>query len=149
MDNNAINNEETEYTRFEDYGPAPFMVNIDEATTRNNTFRTALWTGNHLQLTLMSLNPGEDIGLEMHPEVDQFIRIEEGQGVARLGPSASQITLQENVYPDYAILVPAATWHNITNTGDTPLKIYTIYAPPQHPRGTVHQTKADAQAAEG
>ena len=70
-----------------DYGPAPFVINIDEATKRNKNYRTTLWTGNHLQLTLMSIRVKEDIGVEVHPAIDQFIRIEEGQGIAQMGPA--------------------------------------------------------------
>lgn len=131
-----------------DYGPEPFVVNIDEATKQNNTFRTALWTGSHLQLTLMSLNVGEDIGLEMHPNVDQFMRIEEGQGLVKMGDSKHNLDFQRNVNADYAFIIPAGTWHNLINTGNIPLKLYSIYAPPQHPHGTVHATKAASQAAE-
>ncbi|MGD6832174.1 cupin domain-containing protein [Sutcliffiella halmapala] len=131
-----------------DYGPNPFVANINEATKQNNTYRTALWTGTHLQLTLMSLNPGEDIGLEMHPDVDQFLRVEQGQGIVQMGKSKDDLNFQRNVYDDSAIIIPAGTWHNLTNTGNTPLKLYSIYAPPNHPFGTVHPTKADAMAAE-
>ncbi|TDL35490.1 cupin domain-containing protein [Jeotgalibacillus sp. S-D1] len=131
-----------------DYGPEPFVVNINEATKQNNTFRTALWTGEHLQLTLMSLNPGEDIGLEMHPNVDQFLRLEQGQGIVQMGKEKNNLTFQRNVSDDFAIIIPAGTWHNLTNTGNTPLKLYSIYAPPNHPFGTVHATKAAAEAAE-
>lgn len=131
-----------------DHGPEPFVVNIEEATKRNNTFRTALWTGNHLQVTLMSIRPGEDIGLEMHPDVDQFLRIEEGQGLVQMGGSRLRLDYQKKVHDDDAIMVPAGTWHNLTNTGGGALRLYTIYAPPEHPRGTVHRTKADAGAAE-
>lgn len=131
-----------------DYGPNPLIINIDEATRRNNTFRTALWTGNHLQLTLMSLNPGEEIGLEIHPELDQFLRIEQGQGIAQMGENKYNLNYQRKVADGYAIFVPAGTWHNLINTGNRPLKLYSIYAPPQHPRGTVQRTKADAEAAE-
>ncbi|WP_432363960.1 cupin domain-containing protein [Sporosarcina sp. UB5] len=131
-----------------DYGDDPFVVNINEATKQNNTYRTALWTGDNLQLTLMSLNVGEDIGLEMHPDVEQFIRVEQGQGIVRMGPSRDNLNFERNVYDDSAILVPAGTWHNVINTGAIPLKVYTIYAPPNHPYGTVHKTKADAMAAE-
>jgi mannose-6-phosphate isomerase-like protein (cupin superfamily) len=132
-----------------DYGPNPFVVNINEATKQNNTFRTALWTGTHLQVTLMNLNVGEDIGLEIHPDVDQFLRIEQGQGIVQMGKSKDNLSFERNVYDDFAILIPAGTWHNVTNTGNTPLKLYSIYAPPNHPFGTVHMTKADAVAAEG
>ncbi|WP_046180262.1 cupin domain-containing protein [Domibacillus tundrae] len=131
-----------------DYGPKPFVVNINEATKQNNTYRTALWTGTHLQVTLMSLNVGEDIGLEMHPNVDQFLRIEQGQGIVQMGKSKDNLNFERNVYDDSAIMVPAGTWHNLTNTGNVPLKLYSIYAPPNHPFGTVHVTKADALAAE-
>lgn len=132
-----------------DYGAKPFVVNINEASKQNNTYRTALWTGKHLQVTLMSLNPGEDIGLEIHPHLEQFLRIEQGQGVVQMGNTKEQLHFVRNVHDDCAIMIPANTWHNVTNTGSIPLKIYSIYAPPQHPFGTIHRTKMDAQAAEG
>ncbi len=131
-----------------DYGPEPFAVNIEEATKQNNAFRRALWTGTHLQLTLMSLNPGEDIGLEVHPNLDQFVRIEEGNGIVRMGNRRDYLDFQRSVSAEYAFIIPAGKWHNLVNTGRTPLKLYSIYAPPQHPAGTVHATKADAAAAE-
>ncbi|MGB2992134.1 MAG: cupin domain-containing protein [Paenisporosarcina sp.] len=131
-----------------DYGPKPFVININEAAKQNNTYRTALWTGKHLQVTLMSLNVGEDIGLEMHPDVDQFLRIEQGQGIVQMGKSRDNLNFERHVYDDSAIMLPAGTWHNLTNTGTIPLKLYSIYAPPNHPFGTVHVTKADAIAAE-
>ncbi|OCA90472.1 hypothetical protein A8F94_00855 [Bacillus sp. FJAT-27225] len=131
-----------------DYGPSPFVININEAARQNNTFRTALWTGTHLQVTLMSIKVGEDIGLEIHPNLDQFLRVEQGQGVVRMGRSQNNLNFVRNVEDDSAIFIPAGTWHNVTNTGRVPIKLYSIYAPPQHPFGTVHQTKADAMAAE-
>ncbi|GIM30678.1 cupin [Clostridium polyendosporum] len=131
-----------------DYGPEPFVVNIEEATKQNDAFRTVLWTGSHLQLTLMSINVGEDIGLEIHPDIDQFIRIEEGQGLVKMGDRKDKLDFQEKVYDDFAFIIPAGKWHNIINTGNKPLKLYSIYAPPQHPLGTVHATKAIAEAAE-
>ena len=141
-------NMNTNYIVLKDYGPDPLVVNINNATKNNSTFRTALWTGNHLQLTLMSINVGEDIGLEIHPNTDQFIRIERGQGLVQMGNRKDYLSFERRVFEDYAILVPAGTWHNITNIGNIPLKLYSIYAPPQHPKGTVHKTKADATAAE-
>lgn len=132
-----------------DYGPYPFLTDINKASVNNNTYRTALWTGKNLQLTLMSINPGDDIGLEVHPETDQFIRIEKGKGIVMLGPSKDRMFYQQNVYDDSAIFVPAGTWHNVINTGTMPLKVYTIYAPPHHPWGTVEDTKADAERQEG
>lgn len=131
-----------------DYGPVPIVVDIEEAAKKNDTFRTALWTGSHLQLTLMSIKVGDDIGVEMHPDVDQFIRIEDGEGLVKLGPGRNDLNFQKRVDSDDAIVIPAGTWHNLINTGNEPLKVYSIYAPPQHPWGTVHRTKADAMAAE-
>ncbi|SHG64009.1 cupin domain-containing protein [Ornithinibacillus halophilus] len=134
--------------QFKDYGRNPFVINIEDATKQNQTFRTALWTGENLQVTLMSIGVGEDIGLEVHPDVDQFLRIEQGQGIVQMGDSEGNLTYEQAVSDDYAIMVPAGKWHNLTNTGNVPLKLYTIYAPPEHPFGTVHQTKAEAMAAE-
>jgi mannose-6-phosphate isomerase-like protein (cupin superfamily) len=134
--------------RLADYGPQPFTVNINEATKQNNTFRTALWTGKHLQVTLMSIDVGDDIGLEVHPNTDQFLRIEEGQALVKMGRYKNKLDFEKKVYDDFAIMVPAGTWHNVINTGNKPLKVYSIYAPPQHPHSTVHVTKADAEAAE-
>jgi mannose-6-phosphate isomerase-like protein (cupin superfamily) len=124
-----------------DYGPQPFVVNIDEASKQNNNFRTGLWTGSHLQVTLMSIDVDDDIGLEVHPDTDQFIRIEDGQGIVKMGRSKDNLDFQANVYDDFAIMIPAGTWHNVINTGNKPLKVYSIYAPPQHPHGVVHVTK--------
>ncbi|WP_028983505.1 cupin domain-containing protein [Sporolactobacillus terrae] len=131
-----------------DYGPAPIAFNIEEVTKRNNAYRRALWTGSHLQLTLMSIPVGGDIGLEAHPHLDQFIRIEEGQGLVMMGDRQDQLTFQRPVSDDFAFIIPAGKWHNLINTGNRPIKLYSIYAPPQHPHGTVHETKADAMAAE-
>ncbi len=133
---------------FMDYGAAPFVINIDWATKLNDTFRTALWTGDHLQLTLMSIHVGESIGLENHPDLDQFLRIEQGHGLVKMGYSEDNLNFQRRVSDGDAIIVPAGTWHNLINTGNIPLKLYSIYAPPQHPKGTVHRTKAEAMAAE-
>lgn len=131
-----------------DFGPHPFVTNINEETMNNNFFRKTLWTGKHLQLTLMSLNVGEDIGLEQHPDVDQFLRIEEGQGMIKMGMDANNLNAKRIVTDDDAIFIPAGTWHNLVNIGNVPLKLYSIYAPPQHPHGTIHQTKEDALKAE-
>ncbi|KOO46471.1 cupin domain-containing protein [Priestia koreensis] len=128
----------------QDYGPSPYVVNINKAAKQNQNYRTTIWTGNHLQVTLMSINPGEDIGLEIHPTVDQFLRIEQGQGIVKMGKVKNQLNFQRKVFDDSAIMVPAGTWHNVVNTGNEPLKLYSIYAPPQHAKGTVHKTKADA-----
>lgn len=131
-----------------DYGGEPFVIDIEKATLQNDTFRTALWTGDNLQLTLMSIAPGEDVGLEIHPELDQFIRLEQGEGLVQMGDNPDDLDYEAEVFDDYAVFIPAGKWHNVTNTGDVPMKVYVIYAPPEHPFGTVHETKADALEAE-
>ena len=141
-------NNKREFIMLKDYGPNPFVVNIDDAAEQNNTFRTVLWTGNNLQVTLMSIAVGDDIGVEVHTTGDQFIRIEEGEGLVKMGDSKDELNFQKEVSEDSAIMIPAGKWHNVINTGNKPLKLYAIYAPPEHPRDTVHETKADAEAAE-
>ena len=131
-----------------DYGGRPLIVPLDRFTKANPYFRTALWTGKHFQLTLMSIPVGGDIGLEVHPDVDQFLSIQDECAVVRMGRSQNALTYQQKVTSGFAVLVPAGTWHNIIHTGNAPLKLYSIYAPPQHPFGTVHKTKADAEKAE-
>ncbi|WP_334074578.1 cupin domain-containing protein [Paenibacillus sp. A14] len=137
-----------QYIKIMDYGLRPLVIDIEQAAEQNQTFRTALWTGKHFQVTLMSINVGEDIGLEAHPTTDQFIRIEEGQGLVQMGDSRDHLSFQAMAREGYAVIIPAGKWHNITNTGNKPLKVYVIYAPPEHPYGTVHETKAAALAAE-
>lgn len=128
-----------------DRGPAPFVVDIPRAVCGNSHFRAALWTGTYLQMTLMCIPPGEDIGIERHDEVDQFIRLEEGQGLVCMGRCRDRWDLQKEVRPDFGIFIPAGTWHNVINTGSGPMKAYSIYAPPQHPWGTIHKTKEEAE----
>ncbi|MCT1575717.1 cupin domain-containing protein [Oceanobacillus kimchii] len=137
------NHYNTQY-RITDQGPNPFVFNIEEATNINENYRTTIWTGEHSQVTLMSINVGDDIGLEIHPHVDQFLRVEEGEGIARMGKSRDNLTYQRRVGPGSAVIVPAGTWHDVVNVGSTPLKLYAIYSPPEHPKGTIHHTKADA-----
>lgn len=131
-----------------DNGPHPYVVDIEEATVANTNYRTTAWTGTHLQMTLMSIPVGGDIGLEMHASVDQFLRVEAGRGRVQMGPAEDDLSFDEEVGDDWAILVPAGSWHNVTNIGDTPLQVYSLYAPPEHPHGTVHATKADSDADE-
>ena len=128
-----------------DYGCEPFIFNINHATCMNENFRTTLWTGRHMQLTLMSIPVYGDIGVEMHPNVDQFIRVESGNAKVYMGSCRDNLQGVACVKENDAILIPAGTWHNIVNVGNCPLKLYSLYAPPQHPFGTVHQTKQDAQ----
>lgn len=131
-----------------DYGPAPFVVDLDAAAKQNSAYRTALWTGPYLQLTLMSLNVGEDIGLEMHADLDQFLRVEQGRGIIQLGNQSNYLNIQREIVDGTAIIIPAGTWHNLINTGNMPLKLTSIYAPPAHPHGTVHATRAEGIEAE-
>ena len=127
-----------------DYGPEPFVVNLSKATRQNTNYRKALWTGAHLQLTLMSIPVGGEIGLEVHPDTDQFLRLESGSALVMMGPTENCLNFQTPASGGSAVFVPAGTWHNIVNTGNTPLKLYTVYAPPHHPHGTVQPTKAIA-----
>jgi len=131
-----------------DYGPEPTVLNIEAYTLSNDNFRVALWTGANLQLTLMSIPVGEEVGLEQHHDLDQFLRIEEGTAKVVMGDTANSLTFTRTAGKDFAIFVPAGKWHNIINTGDKPLKLYSIYAPVEHPHGTVHRTRAEAEAAE-
>jgi mannose-6-phosphate isomerase-like protein (cupin superfamily) len=131
----------------QDQGPEPYVVDIEEATLANDTFRTALWTGAHLQLTVMSIPVGGEVGLEMHDDRDQFLRLESGKARVQMGPERDDLRFDREVEDDWVILVPAGSWHNVTNIGDEPLKLYSLYAPPEHPKGTVHKTKAESDAA--
>lgn len=133
----------------QDFGSSPYVVNIEKAAERNRAFIRAIWTGKHLQVTLMSIRPGEDIGLEVHRNTDQFLRIEEGRALVQMGDRRDQLNFERRVSEDDAILIPAGKWHNIINTGRKPLKLYSIYAPPEHRHGTIHRTKQDAMAAHG
>lgn len=134
--------------RLFDYGPKPLVIDINNATMENNNFRTALWTGEYLQLTLMSIDEGDCIGWEIHENTDQFLFIVDGQGIVQYGSSKDCPIIEKKVNCGSLIIVPAGNWHNVYNTGCTPLKIYSIYAPPNHPRGTVHATKEIAEEAE-
>jgi len=131
-----------------DYGPHPFVLDINKATLHNENFRCALWTGRHLQATLMKIDVGQDIGLEMHSRVDQFLHIEEGQALVLMGSSPDRLNFRQPAFDNFAIFVPAGTWHNIINTGRRSLKLYSIYSPPNHPKSTVHATKAIAEKME-
>ena len=125
-----------------------WIANIEEATKENTAFRTVAFTGEHAQVTLMRLAPGEDIGREMHLDCDQFLRIEQGRARLELGRTEEAVDETHEVGEDWAIVVPAGVWHDVVNTGEGELKLYSLYAPPQHPHGSVHRTKADAEAAE-
>lgn len=125
-----------------------WIGDIEHETTANTTFRTVLYTAHHTQLTVMSISPGEDIGREVHRRNDQFIRIETGHARVELGPNEEEVVETQRVGPGSAVIVPAGVWHNVVNTGDDDLKVYSLYSPPVHLDGTVHYTKAEAEAAE-
>ena len=117
-----------------------YVENIEEATTSNGDFRRVLYTGKNLQLVLMTLQPGEEIGEEVHEDRDQFFRIEDGRGTVYIDGAPSEVK------DDFAVIVPAGARHNVVNSGDQPLKLYTIYGPPEHRDRTVHKDKAQADA---
>jgi mannose-6-phosphate isomerase-like protein (cupin superfamily) len=125
-----------------------WVGNIERTTLENGTFRTVVFTGEHSQFTVMGLGPGEDIGREAHPATDQLIRIERGRGRVEFGTAEDRVDATYDVEEDWAIVVPAGIWHNLVNTGAEDLKISSIYSPPVHPAGTIHQTKGEAEAAE-
>ena len=130
-----------------DNGPAPIVINIEANTVENTNYRTTQWTGSNLQITLMSIEPGHDIGLEVHDTHDQFLRIEQGSATVSMGPTADNLQTWQ-AGDGFAVVVPAGTWHNLVANGGVTLKVYSIYAPPQHPHGTVHATKEIAEAGE-
>lgn len=130
-----------------DNGPAPLVTNIEKATIDNSNYRTTLWTGKYSQVTLMSINVDDDIGLEIHEDHDQFLRIEQGAAIVQMGTDKEQLQEWQAKDGD-AVIVPAGTWHNLVSIGDLPLRLYSIYAPVQHPHGTVHVTKAEATEVE-
>ena len=125
-----------------------WVADIEAATLGNEHFRAVLYTGKHAQLTVMRLAPGEEIGWEAHDNLDQFLRVEQGRGRLDLGRTESQVDEHHDLGDDWAIIVPAGIWHNVVNTGAGDLKLYSLYTPPEHPAGTIHRTKAEADAAE-
>ena len=119
-----------------------FVNDIEKLTKENKFFRKVLFTGKYSQLVVMSLKPGEEIGLEVHDNVDQFFRVDQGQGEITIGGEKTQIK------DGFAVIVPAGSEHNIVNTGNTDLQLYTIYSPSNHPDGTIHKTYQEAMKAE-
>lgn len=128
-----------------DYGPNPYITNIEQMAIRNQNFRTAIWTGEHMQATLMCIPPCGEIGLEIHPSTDQFIRIEQGCAIVIIGKSKNYMDFGQNMSKNDAVFIPAGNWHNIMNVGKQVLKVSVIYTPPNHPKGTIHCTKEDAE----
>lgn len=128
----------------EDIGPQPQSFDLEQATRENTNYRTVAWSGGYLQVTLMSIPVGGDIGLELHPETDQFLRVDAGRGRAQIGPSRDQLTFDREVSDGWCVLIPAGSWHNVTNTGDEPMQLYAIYAPAHHKPGKIHKTASEA-----
>ncbi len=131
-----------------DMGPEPYVTDVDRMAVLNKDYRNALWTGNHLQMALMTIPPGGEIGPENHPDTDQFIRVEQGRGIAAMGSDRNMTDLRQYVRIGDVVFVPAGTWHNISNTESFPLRLSAVYGPPNHPRGTVQETKAQADREE-
>lgn len=131
-----------------DLGAKPCIINIHNEVLCNSNFRTAIWTGKYLQATVMCIPAGGEIGLEMHDDLDQFIRIESGIAAVYMGKEKGCVRFLGRANANCAVVIPAGTWHNLINASSYPLKVYSIYAPPQHPFGRVHKTKLDADLAE-
>lgn len=129
-----------------DNGPQPQSFDLEQDTRRNAQYRSVAWSGRYLQVTLMSIPVGCDIGLEMHPETDQFLRLDAGRGRVQIGSAKDQLTFEKEVSDGWCILVPAGSWHNVTNIGDEPMQLYAIYAPAHHKPGKVHKTASEAAA---
>ena len=132
--------------QIKDIGPDPQSFDLEEATRANRNYRTVAWSGRYLQMTLMSIPPGSDIGLEVHPDTDQFLRLDAGRGRAQVGPAKDQLTFDKDVSDGWCVLIPAGSWHNVTNTGDEPMQLYVIYAPAHHKPGKIHTTASEAAA---
>jgi mannose-6-phosphate isomerase-like protein (cupin superfamily) len=129
-----------------DSGPQPQSFDLEQATRDNDNYRAVAWSGRYLQVTLMSIPVGADIGLEMHAETDQFLRLDAGRGRVQMGASKDRLTFDQEVADGWCILIPAGTWHNVTNTGQEPMQLYAIYAPAHHKPGKIHKSALEAAA---
>jgi mannose-6-phosphate isomerase-like protein (cupin superfamily) len=123
-----------------DYGPEPYVAEIGRLAAGNQNFREAIWTGTYLQMTLMSIPVCGEIGLEIHPDTDQLIRVEQGSAIVKMGNCKEYLDIQRKICCGDGVFVPAGIWHNIINAGRNPLKVSSVYAPPHHPRGTVQRS---------
>ncbi len=139
--------EKAETTR-KDMGKKPWVLNIEKDTLDNHYYREVKWTGEYMQMVLMSLKPGEVIDLELHEDIDQFIRIEQGEARVMMGETKESLLFDKTVSDDWAIFIPAGYWHEIRNVGETDLKLYSIYSPTEHPAGIRHETYEEAEAYE-
>jgi mannose-6-phosphate isomerase-like protein (cupin superfamily) len=134
--------------KISDNGPRPNAFDIETATRENENYRTVAWTGTYFQVTLMSIPVGESIGLEVHPDTDQFLRLDAGRGTCVMGPAKDQLDFEQEVSDGWSIQVPAGSWHDVVNTGDEPLRLYAIYAPVHHAAGIVQRSSEDAERDE-
>lgn len=132
----------------EDIGPKRNAFDIETETKENSRYRTVAWTGKYLQVTLMSIKPGKSIGLEVHPDTDQFLRLDAGSGKCVMGPSEDELDFEQDVSDGWAITVPAGVWHDVINTGDEDMRLYAIYAPSHHAAGLKQETFEDAERDE-
>lgn len=132
----------------DDVGPRPTAFDLEAATRGNSHYRAVAWSGRYLQVTLMSIEPGSSIGLEMHPDTDQFLRLDAGSGRVLMGPARDELTFEQEVGDGWCALVPAGTWHDVVNTGQEPMRLYAVYAPVHHAPGKVHATAAEAERDE-
>lgn len=131
-----------------DFGPDLFVADVQQMASQNMNFRTAIWTGCHMQMTVMCIPPCGEIGLEMHEKTDQMIRVEQGRAMVKMGTCRCNQEIQYCLCKGDAVFVPAGTWHNIINMERCPLKLSSVYAPPNHPAGTVHRTREEAEKEE-
>ena len=134
--------------KIEDIGPQPNSFDLEKATVENDVYRRVAWTGKYLQVTLMSIPVGESIGLEVHPETDQFLRLDAGKGRAVMGPAEDDLNWEQDVEDGWSVQVPAGMWHDVINTGAEPMRLYVVYAPTHHAVGKIHPTSAESEADE-
>lgn len=123
----------------------PLAINLEEATVNNQNFREVIWTGDHMQLVLLSLEPGEEIAMEMHEDLNQLLKIEKGQAQILIGPSRDELNFEREVQEDWAVLIPANHYHSVKNTGEGPLKLYTLFAPGAYPQNEVVETLEETE----
>ena len=136
------------YQKAEDYGPNPYVTNVGRMAMYNPNFRTALWTGDQMQMTLMSIPVRGEIGWEVHKDTEQMLRVEQGMGAVMMGNCEEHPDMKQRISMGDTVFVPAGTGHNIVNIGGIPLRLSSVYAPPHHPQGTVQRTKKEAERGE-
>ena len=124
------------------------ILNISQITCANPYYRQEIWTGDYMQLTVMTIPAGGEIGLELHEAFDQLLRVERGCGAVYMGNTKQSVKYVGHANSDDLIVIPAGTWHNVINDQNRPLQLYSVYAPPHHPVGTVHKTKFDSDIAD-